>query len=139
MSMNEELQSANEELETSKEELQSLNEELITVNNQLHNKVEELEATNNNLANLLSSTDIATLCLDTGFRIKWFTPATMKLLNLIATDVGRPINDIANKFTDRDLLHDGERVLCDSHPAKRRCGPRRGTGISADLALPHAG
>jgi two-component system CheB/CheR fusion protein len=126
MSMNEELQSANEELESSKEELQSLNEELITVNNQLQNKVEELEASNNNLANLLSSTDIATLCLDTGFRIKWFTPATTKLLNLIATDVGRPINDIAHQPTDRDLLHDSERVLRDLTPIEKEVRTEEG-------------
>ena len=65
VSMNEELQSGNEELETSKEELQSLNEELTTLNNQLEEKVSQLEATTNDLDNLLTSTDIATLFLDT--------------------------------------------------------------------------
>ena len=65
VSMNEELQSSNEELETSKEELQSLNEELTTLNNQLEEKVSQLEATTNDLDNLLTSTDIATLFLDT--------------------------------------------------------------------------
>ena len=111
MSMNEELQSSNEELETSKEELQSLNEELSTVNSQLQEKVAELEVTNNDLANLLVCTDIATIFLDTHFRIKRFTPATMSLINLIASDVGRPLGDIAWKFTDNDLLADAAKVL----------------------------
>lgn len=59
--MNDEFQSANEGLETSKEELQSLNEELTKVNNQLQDKVQELERSNNDITNLLGNTDIATV------------------------------------------------------------------------------
>jgi len=111
LSMNEELQSSNEELETSKEELQSLNEELSTVNNQLHDKVAELEAANNDMANLFNSSDVATLFLDTGLRIRRYTPPATRLLNLIPTDVGRPVGDITRKFADPDLLPDAEQVL----------------------------
>jgi two-component system CheB/CheR fusion protein len=111
MSVNEELQSTNEELETSKEELQSLNEELTTVNTQLQDKVGELEAANNDLDNLLTSTDIATIFLDTQFQIKRFTPPTTRLLNLISTDVGRPLSDISSPFTEGDLLEDIGSVL----------------------------
>ncbi len=111
MSMNEELQSTNEELETSKEELQSLNEELSTVNNQLQDKVEELEAINDDLDNLLSSTDIATLFIDTEFRIKRYTPAATRLIKLIPTDIGRPLGDIAQEFDARELVSEAENVL----------------------------
>jgi two-component system, chemotaxis family, CheB/CheR fusion protein len=111
MSMNEELQSTNEELETSKEELQSLNEELSTVNGQLESKIQELEATNDDLKNLLSSSNIATLFLDRQFRIKRFTPAMTQLLNLLPTDVQRPLADFSRKFTDRHLMSDAELVL----------------------------
>lgn len=119
MSMNEELQSTNEELETSREELQSLNEELSTVNNQLEDKVAELEHTNNDLTNLLSSTEIATLFLDSEFRIRRFTPATIDLLNVIETDVGRPISDLSVRFNDPDLLPDARVVLRDLTRSER--------------------
>ncbi len=91
MSMNEELQSANEELETSKEELQSVNEELATVNSDLERSVNELRTANDDLLNLLASTDLPTLFLDSELRIKRFTPASRMLLRLLPSDLGRPI------------------------------------------------
>ena len=111
MSTNEELQSANEELETSKEELQSLNEELNTVNSQLQEKLEELESANNDLANLASSTDIATVFLGQDYRIKRFSAAATRLFKLIPGDVGRPIGDIAARFSDPDLHGDIDAVI----------------------------
>jgi two-component system, chemotaxis family, CheB/CheR fusion protein len=109
MSMNEELQSTNEELETSKEELQSLNEELNTVNNQLQDKLAELEQANNDLTNLFNSTNVATVFLDTDLRIRRFTPATARLLNLIAaTSAGRSATSRpASPTTDCPKTHGG--------------------------------
>ena len=118
-SMNEELQSANEELETSKEELQSINEELLTVNSQLQAKIVQLEATTNDIANLLSSTDIAVVFLDAKFRVRRFTPAVTDLFELIDTDIGRPVTDLAQKFIDGDLLSDARTVLQHLIPVER--------------------
>ena len=119
VSINEELQSSNEELETSKEEMQSLNEELSTVNAQLRAKMEEHQAASNDLSSLLSSTDIAVLFLDTRFRIRRFTPPTRELLDLIGSDVGRPLSDMARKFDDPALIADAESVLARLVPAER--------------------
>jgi two-component system CheB/CheR fusion protein len=119
MSMNEELQSTNEELETSKEELQSLNEELSTVNSQLRDKVDELENSNNDMANLLASVDNATLFLGVDRTIQRFTPSATRLFNLIATDIGRPIDHITARFEDPELSRDIERVLQDLAPCER--------------------
>ena len=105
-SINEELQASNEELETSKEELQSLNEELNTVNSQLQAKLAELEARTNDLNNLLNSTDVATLFLDRNLGIRWFTPAMKALLQLMPTDIGRPISHFAQRFSGGDLVED---------------------------------
>ena len=106
-----ELQSATEAFETSKEELQSINEELTTVNAQLQSKIFQLEATTNDIANLLTSTDIAVVFLDDKFRVRRFTPAVTDLLELIDTDVGRPVTDLAQKFHDGHLLPDARNVL----------------------------
>lgn len=118
MSMNEELQSTNEELETSREELQSLNEELSTVNNQLEDKIEEVESSNNDLANLLTSTDIATVFLDTNLRIRRFTPATKDVWSIIESDIGRHIGDLTSRFEDPDLISGAKRVLDKLQPVE---------------------
>lgn len=119
LSMNEELQSTNEELVTSKEELQSMNEELTTLNAQLQDKVQELTAVNDDLANLLVSTDIATVFVDTDFRIKRFTIAATQLLNLLPADLGRPINHLATNLVDVDLSRDARTVLSSLTPIEK--------------------
>ena len=97
-SANEELQSTNEELETSKEELQSTNEELLTVNSELEHKMKELSEASSDMNNLLASTRIATVFLDNNFRIKRFTPEISGIINMIQSDIGRPLSDIASKI-----------------------------------------
>jgi two-component system CheB/CheR fusion protein len=110
-SMNEELQSANEELETSKEELQSINEELQTVNAELNARVEELSRANSDIANLLESTQIATLFLDNNLAVKSFTPAAKDVFRLVESDTGRPISHVRPRFTSDTVQEDAERVM----------------------------
>jgi two-component system CheB/CheR fusion protein len=118
-STNEELQSTNEELESSKEELQSLNEELITVNAELQGKIEELSRANDDMRNLLDSTRIATIFLDSDLRIKRFTSETTRIINLIPSDVGRPVNHIVSNLEDDALFENAQQVI-DSLVAKER-------------------
>ena len=110
-SSNEELQSINEELETAKEELQSTNEELQTVNEELQNRNDELSQLNNDLNNLLSSVNIPIIMLGNDLRIRRFTPMAEKIMNLIATDVGRPITDIKPNLKIQDLRQSIARVI----------------------------
>jgi two-component system CheB/CheR fusion protein len=97
-SVNEELQSTNEELETSKEELQSVNEELATVNAELQTKVADLSRANNDMNNLLAGTGIATVFVDHQLRLLRFTPAATRIINLIQSDIGRPVNHIVSNL-----------------------------------------
>ena len=110
-STNEELQSTNEELETSKEEMQSLNEELTTVNAELHSKVEDMSRANDDMQNLLNSTEIATIFLDRELNIKRYTEQARRLVNLIQTDVGRPLADLVSNLDYDKLVADGREVL----------------------------
>src|SRR5208283_109937 len=110
-SANEELQSTNEELETAKEEQQSVNEELITVNSELQQKMDALSKANDDMKNLLASIQIGTIFLDTNLNIQRFTPAVTKIVNLIDSDVGRPIRHIVNDLEYDHLVKDAEEVL----------------------------
>ena len=110
-STNEELQSTNEELETSKEEQQSVNEELATVNAELQNKVELLSRTQNDMQNLLASTEVGTVFLDLALNVQRFTPAVIRIIHLIDTDVGRPIGDIVINLNYPELVGDARQVL----------------------------
>jgi len=110
-STNEELQSTNEELTTSKEEMQSLNEELQTVNQELQSKLDDLMRAHNDMTNLLNSTEIATVFLDNGLLLRRFTPAMTRIIKLLATDIGRPLSDLATDLDYPDMFRDALEVL----------------------------
>jgi len=119
-SVNEELQSTNEELETSKEELQSVNEELSTVNAELQTKVVSLSQANNDLNNLLAGTGIATVFVDLKLRILRFTPAATRIINLILSDVSRPVAHVVSNLVGYDqLVTDTQAVLDSLIPQQR--------------------
>jgi len=126
LSINEEYQSTNEELLASKEELQSLNEELNALNAQLQETLERQRTTADDLQNVLYSTDVATIFLDTRFAIRFFTPATKALFNVIPSDVGRPLTDLKSLAVDDALLDDARKVLKSQTPVEREIEGRSG-------------
>jgi two-component system CheB/CheR fusion protein len=103
LSSNEELQSTNEELETAKEELQSTNEELSTVNDELRQRNQDLGEANNDLNNLFSSANLPIIVLSSDLRIRRFTVAAERVLNVIPTDIGRPIGHLNLNIPIPDL------------------------------------
>jgi two-component system CheB/CheR fusion protein len=119
MSVNEELQSTNEELETSKEELQSLNEELTALNSQLNETIDVQRATATDLRNTMNSSEIAMLFLDGNLDIRLFTPAARTMFSVIASDIGRPLADLARRINDPRLLADAGAVLGGQVPPNR--------------------
>jgi two-component system CheB/CheR fusion protein len=110
-SANEELQSINEELETSKEEVQSSNEELITVNDELHSRNVEVGQMNNDLVNLIGSVNTAIVMVGVDLCIRRFSPMAEKLLNVIPSDIGRPITNISLNIDVVDLRRLLENVI----------------------------
>ena len=113
-SVNEELQSTNEELETSKEELQSVNEELATVNTELQTKVLDLSRANNDMNNLLAGTGVGTIFVDFQMLIQRFTPSVTQVINLIQSDVGRPVGHIVSNLVGYDALVDDIKTVLDN-------------------------
>jgi two-component system CheB/CheR fusion protein len=102
-SSNEELQSTNEELESSKEELQSSNEELTTANDELQQRMSDLQQSNDDLHNVMLGIGNAVVIVGMDLRIRRYTHAAGKLLNLIDGDIGRSVGQL-NAFLG------GERV-----------------------------
>jgi two-component system CheB/CheR fusion protein len=105
-SSNEELLSANEELQSSNEELQSLNEELHTLNTEHQLRIKELIELNDDLTNYFRSTEIAQVFVDANLRIRKFNPAAVDMINLIETDIGRPIEHISTNINEINLYKD---------------------------------
>ena len=110
-SANEEMQSTNEELLTSREELQSVNEELVTLNSEHESKIEELTVTNTDLVNLLTRLDIGVIFLDRKLQIRRFNTAATRISNLLETDLGRPLSDLASHLAYNHLTSDARAVL----------------------------
>jgi len=130
-STNEELQSTNEELTTSKEELQSMNEELQVVNAELGTHLDELMLSNSDMQNLINTTEIATVFLDSRLRIRRFTASATRLISLIPSDVGRPLSDVTNEMDYPTLITDAESVLRTLASIDREVTTRRGAWYAA--------
>lgn len=111
LSNSEEFQATNEELQTSQEELQALNDELAHLNQELREKVGELETTTSDLENLLSSSGLATVFLDAGLSIRWFSPSSAQLLSLLPGDIGRPVQQLAHPLFGSGLLAEAGEVM----------------------------
>jgi two-component system CheB/CheR fusion protein len=84
---NEELQSTNEELETMNEELQSTNEELQSVNEELHMRTTELASTNTFMSSILGNVHAGVVVIDYDSRIQMWNHTSEDLWGLRADEV----------------------------------------------------
>jgi two-component system CheB/CheR fusion protein len=84
-------------------------------------------STASDLQNILNSSDIATIFLDRNFNIRFFTPAAQSNFSIIASDVGRPLANLALPFTDTSLLDDARLVLTNLTPLQREIITEKGT------------
>jgi two-component system, chemotaxis family, CheB/CheR fusion protein len=119
-SSNEELLSANEELQSSNEELQSLNEELHTLNTEHQLRIRELIELNDDLNNYFRSSEIAQVFVDGDFRIRKFNPGAVRMINLIESDIGRPIVHISTNIRDsKNFIEDIQQVMKSQAPLEK--------------------
>jgi PAS domain-containing protein len=76
--------------------------------------VVDLSRTNNDMNNLLAGTGVGTLFVDSQARIVRFTPAATKVVNLIESDVGRPVGHVVTNLVGYDRLADDVRAVVDT-------------------------
>lgn len=110
-SFNEELLSANEEMQSTSEEMQSINEELHTINADYQIKNKELLELNDDLNNYFRSNVNGQLFVDDQLRLVKFSPGTVKLINLLESDVGRPLSNISTNFKIETIIEDISQIL----------------------------
>ena len=112
-SFNEELLSANEEMQSTNEEMQSVNEELHTINSDYQLKNKELLEINDDLNNYFRSNINGQLFIDNELRLMKFSPGTVKQINLLELDIGRPLSNISTNIKFETIIDDIKRVLSD--------------------------
>jgi len=110
-SFSEELISANEEMQSTNEEMQSVNEELHTINTDYQLKNKELLEINDDLNNYFRSNINGQLFINNELLLMKFSPGAVSLINLMETDIGRPINHISTNIKFENLIQDIKNVL----------------------------
>ena len=130
------LEVSNEELTVANEEQRAANGELQSVNQNLEASRRELRAANGDLKNLLDSTQIATLLLDGGLRVRAFTAAAQAVFHLAPADIGRPLAHIASRVPYPEMASDVSQVLRTLAAVEREVGPPPGPRFHARV-LPY--
>lgn len=118
-STNEEMLSANEELQSSNEELQSLNEELHTLNTEHQQKINELIVLNDDLNNYLRNSEVGQVFIDSNLRVRKFNPVSTRMVNLIDSDIDRPLTHISTNLVRTDLTKKIKSVLESKQPIEK--------------------
>jgi two-component system CheB/CheR fusion protein len=93
-SSSEELIASNEELQSTNEELNSVNEELYTLNSELQVRVDQVTTFNNDLTNLIESTEIGVIFLDSDLRLRSVTKQIEKDFYIRETDQSRSVFEL---------------------------------------------
>ena len=110
-SFNEELISANEEMQSTNEEMQSVNEELHTINSDYQLKNKELVEINDDLNNYFRSNINGQLFINNDLVLMKFSPGAVKQINLLETDIGRPLSNISTNIKFDTIINDIKQVL----------------------------
>ena len=88
-----------------------MNEELQTVNIELQVKINDLVRANDDMKNLLNSTEIATLFLDSDLNIRKYTDQVVKIFKMRSADIGRPFTEVVSDLMYPEISDDAFQVL----------------------------
>ncbi|KAA5536190.1 PAS domain-containing protein [Taibaiella lutea] len=110
-SFNEEIISANEEMQSTNEEMQSVNEELHTINADYQLKNKELLEINDDLNNYFRSNLNGQLFVNKDLLLMKFSPGTVKQINLLDSDIGRPLSNISTNIKLETIIDDVKKVI----------------------------
>ena len=83
-------------------------------------------ATAGDLKKVLYSTNVATVLLDVDLNIRFFTPATRLIFDVVDSDIGRSLADLSSLAPDGVLLSDAAEVLRTLAPIEREIEARSG-------------
>ena len=73
--------------------------------------LERQRTTANDMQNVLFSTDVPTIFLDTNLNIRFFTPTASSIFRVITSDVGRPLEDLVALTKDDQWTDEAKTVL----------------------------
>ncbi len=104
-------QAYNEELLSANEEMQSLIEELHTINADYQLKNKELLEINDDLNNYFSSNQNGQIFVNADLLLTKFSPAAIKHINLVETDIGRPVSNISTNIKFETIVSDIKKVI----------------------------
>jgi two-component system CheB/CheR fusion protein len=91
---------------------------------------QELAQANNDLVNLLAAVNIPIVLVSRDLVVRRFTPLAEKVLNLIPTDVGRPISDIKPNIDVPDFTELITGVIDTLTPVEREIQDKEGRAYS---------
>ena len=98
-------------MQSTNEEMQSVNEELHTINADYQLKNKELLEINDDLNNYFRSNVNGQLFINNDLLLMKFSPGTVKQINLLESDIGRPLSNISTNIKFETIIEDIKEVL----------------------------
>lgn len=98
-------------LEHSRTELLASEQKLAIENLELQRRASDSAKAHDDLANLIASSDVATIFLDRDMRIQRYTPRIANFFNVIPADIGRPLLHITNSLDHPHLAEEAAKVF----------------------------
>ena len=137
-SFNEELLSANEEMQSTNEEMQSVNEELDTINSNYQQKNKELLETNDDLNNYFRSNINGQLFINNELSLMKFSPGAVKQINLLESDIGRPLSNISTNIKFETMIDDIKDVIDNGNVINKEIETNNGKWYQI-MTMPYVG